>query len=138
MKLSDFYFADKHAEGRRMPILLPSGEDSGEWLQVMGPDCDAAVRAGRAFVSANFALKEQLEELDAKCKAKNDWTEYNAKYNWMAEDLNQQLAVEVVTGWSFDDAFSKEALAALLGQYRGLAEEVVKYHTKLREELSVK
>ena len=47
MRLSDFYFADKHAEGRRMAILMPSGEDSGEWLQVMGPDCDVAVRAGR-------------------------------------------------------------------------------------------
>ena len=70
MKLSDFYFAEKHQKGTVMPIPLPNGKDSGEWLQVVGPDCDAAVRAGRAYTRAVYALKDSLSELDDQCKEK--------------------------------------------------------------------
>lgn len=49
-----------------MPILLPNGEDSGEWLNVVNPDADAAVKAGRAFIIAyrrGLARFEELEKL---------------------------------------------------------------------------
>lgn len=138
MKLSDFYFADRHAAGTKMPILLPSGEDSGEWLQVMGPDCDAAIMAGRAYAAAYRAHQDELAPLEAKCKAKEDWTEYNEQINYRAEDLNKQLAEEIVIGWSFSDPFSKEALRELLVQYRGLAQAVGKHHAESRAVLSAK
>lgn len=138
LSLRDFYFADKHAQGTRMPILLPSGEYSGEWLQVMGPDCDAAIKAGRAYTSAYRAIQSELSELDAQCKEKNDWTAYNEQIGWRTEELNKQLAAEIVTGWSFDDEFSKDSLASLLEQYRGLAEAIAKHHTDSRAELSAK
>lgn len=130
MKLSDFYFADRHAEGSRMPILLPSGEDSGEWLQVVGPDCDQAIRAGRAYTAAVRRVDEELAPLDKECEAINNWSRYNDELGYRIEDLNKQLAAELVTGWSFDDAFSKEALAELLHQYRGLANAIAEHHTK--------
>lgn len=138
MNLKDFYFADRHAEGSKMPILLPNGEDSGEWLQVMGPDCDAAIQAGRAYTAAYRAAQDELAPLEAKCKAKEDWTEYNEQINYRAEELNKQLAVEIVIDWSFSDAFTKDAVRELLDQYRGLAQAIGKHHTESRAALSVK
>lgn len=138
MNLKDFYFADRHAEGSKMPILLPNGEDSGEWLQVMGPDCDAAIQAGRAYTAAYRAAQDELTPLEAKCKAKEDWTEYNEQINYRAEELNKQLAVEIVTGWSFSDAFTKDAVRELLNQYRGLAQAIGRHHTESRAALSAK
>lgn len=138
MKLTDFYFADKNEAGTMMPILLPSGEDSGEWLQVMGPDCDAAIKAGREYTTEYRRLQDSLSELDAKCKEKGDWTEYNEQLNYGVEPLNIALAVKIVTGWSFEDEFSKEAVHKLLTQYRGLAEAVAKHHTASRAELAKK
>ena len=138
MKLSDFYFADRHAEGTKMPILLPSGEDSGEWLQVVGPDCDQAVIAGRAYTAAVRKVDDDLRPLEKECEAIENYAKYNDQRGYLLEDLNSQLAAEIVTGWSFDDEFSKESLIALLKQYRGLAQAIAAHHVQSREELSAK
>ena len=135
MKLTDFYFADKNEAGTKMPILLPSGEDSGEWLQVMGPDCDAAIKAARAYTSAYRRLQDQLSDLDKACKEKDDWTEYNEQLNYLVVHLNNEMACEVVCGWSFDDILTKESAAELFYQYRGLSDAVLKHHTASRAEL---
>ena len=138
MQLKDFFYADKHAAGTIMPILLPTGEDSGEWLRVIGPACDDGVRAGRDYHRAYLAVKEELAPLDAECKAKEDWTRYNAEYNWKADELNDALALAVVTGWSMDNEFSKEALAELLKQYKGLGTLVAKHFNDSRKSLAEK
>lgn len=143
MRLEDFYFADKHEAGSRMPIMLPSGKDSGEWLQVRGPDCDEAIKAGRAYTMAIRELDDRLSALEAKCKAKDDYTEWNEQRGWAIEPLNKQLAVALVTGWSFDNdgvpqPFTAAAFEALLNQVRGLAEQVSAHHVKSRDELNAK
>lgn len=138
MKLKDFYYADKHRAGTLMAIPLPSGEDSGEWLQVMGPDCDEAIQAGRAYTAAYRAAQAELEPLLDKCKEREDYTEYNERHSNAVEDLNRQLAGELIVGWSFDDPFSKQGAIELLAQYRGLADLVAKHYTKSREVLAGK
>lgn len=138
MELKDFFFADKHAAGTVMPILLPSGEDSGEWLRVIGPACDDGVRAGRDFHRAYSAIREELAQLDTECKEKNDWTRYNAEMNWRADELNDALALAVVTGWSFDEPFSKDAFETLLKQYKGLGTMVASHFHESRKSLSEK
>jgi hypothetical protein len=138
MELKDFFYADKHAAGTVMPIPLPSGEDSGEWLRVIGPACDEGVKAGRDYSRAYQAIREQLAPLDAKGKELNDWTEYNTEMNWKADELNDALALAVVTGWSMDDEFSKEALAELLKQFKGLGTVVAKHYHESRKSLAEK
>ena len=138
MELKDFFFADKHAAGTIMPIPLPNGEDSGEWLRVVGPASDVGVQAGRDYHRAYFAVKEELAPLDAECKEKNDWTRYNAEYNWKADELNDALAVAVVIDWSFDEPFSKDALQKLLNEYKGLGTIVAKHFNDSRKSLSEK
>lgn len=138
MKLSDFYFADRHAEGTRMAIKLPSGEDSGEWLQVIGPDCDAAIQAGRAYTAAVRKVDDDLLPLEKECEAVKNYAKYNDQRGYLVEDLNRQLAEKLVIGWSFTDPFTPENLANLLKQYRGLSEAIAKHHTESREALSAK
>lgn len=138
MNLKDFYFADRHAAGTKMPILLPSGEDSGEWLQVRGPDCDEAIKAGRAFTAAVRQIDVDLSALEKECEATKDYTRWNEQRGWRTEDLYQQLAVELICGWSFDDDYTPAAVAELLRQYRGLAEAVAKHHAESRAALSAK
>lgn len=138
MKLSDFFYADQHAAGTLMKIPLPSGKDSGEWLRVIGPACDAGVKAARDYARAYTAVKEELVPLDAECAAKNDWTKYNTEMNWRADELNDALAEVVVIGWSFDDDFTKEALANLIRQYKGLSTAVAKHFHESRKSLTEK
>lgn len=138
MELKDFFFAGKHAAGTIMPIPLPSGEDSGEWLRVIGPACDDGVKAGRDYSRAYTAIREELEPLDAKCKEMNDWSSYNAEMNWKADELNDALAVATVIGWSFDEPFSKDALQKLLSEYKGLGTMVAKHFNDSRKSLAEK
>lgn len=138
MELKDFFFADKHATGTIMPIPLPNGEDSGEWLRVIGPACDDGVKAGRDYSRAYTAIREELAPLDVKCKEMNDWSSYNAEMNWKADELNDALAVATVIGWSFDEPFSKDALQKLLREYKGLGTVVAKHFNDSRKSLAEK
>lgn len=138
MELKDFYFEDKAQTGARMPILLPDGTDSGEWLNIVGPEADAAVKAGRAFLFAYRAKVAELEPLQKKCKKQEDFTEYNVLLNDACTELNRQLAAEIVNGWSFDEPFSKEALENLLKQYRTLGNQVADFNAKQRKQLQEK
>lgn len=138
MELKDFFFADKHAAGTIMPIPLPNGEDSGEWLRVIGPACDDGVKAGRDYARAYTAIREELAPLDAKCKEMSYWSSYNAEMNWKADELNDALAVATVIGWSFDEPFSKDALQKLLNEYKGLGTVVAKHFNDSRKSLAEK
>lgn len=138
LKLSDFYFADKHAAGSRMPILLPSGEDSGEWLQIRGPDCDDSVKASRAYTRALFAVDDQLAGLKAEAEATKNWYEYNVAKEDNTRELNIEFICEIVMGWSLDEDFNKGNLRVLLVQFPGLIDQVTRHHAAMREELSAK
>jgi len=134
MKLSDFYFEDKAQIGARMPIPLPDGTDSGEWLNIVGPEADAAIKAGRAFWFAYTVTRAELEHL----RDDGENIQYIAALNDACTDLNREYALELVNGWSFDEPFTKEALAGLLSQYRTLGNHVADFHSKQRQELQAK
>lgn len=138
LKLSDFYFADKHAAGSKMPIVLPSGEDSGEWLQVRGPDCDDSVKASRAYTRALFAVDDQLAGLKSEAETSKNWYNYNVAKEDNTRDLNIEFISEIVIGWSLDEEFNHENLRCLLLQFPGLIDQVTRHHAAMREELSAK
>lgn len=138
MQLSDFYFEDKAQIGNRMPIPLPDGTDSGEWLNVISAGADTAVKAGRAFAFKYKAAVESLKSLEAKAKKSKDFTEYNIALGEACEVLNRQLSADIVNGWSFDEPFTKEALVKLLDQYKALGTLVVDFYRTQRDELQAK
>lgn len=132
MNLKDFYFEEKAQIGEHMPIMLPNGSDSGEWLNVISPSADAAVKAGRAFLFEYQAKAAELEPF------KEDKTKYAVLMNDACGELNQQMALEIVNGWSFSEPFSKDALLALLNQYLALGNMVADFHAKQRQSLQEK
>ncbi|AGF87725.1 MULTISPECIES: phage tail assembly chaperone [Gammaproteobacteria] len=138
MKLSDFYYEAEAEKGTRMPIPLKDGTDSGEWLNVVSPEADVAVRAMRAFILAYRTAAGRLKPLRDKCEELKDFSEYNLKLEDAAGELNRQLALELVNGWSLDDEFTKENLETLLTQYKRLAEHVVVFHHEQLRQLQEK
>ena len=138
MQLSDFFFKDKAEVGTRMPIMLPDGTDSGEWLNIIDPEADAAVKASRAFVFAYRAATAELEPLRKKCEASGDFAEYNISVADAALELNRALACELVNAWSFTEPFNRENLQKLLEQYGALANQVADAHAARRKELEAK
>lgn len=132
MELKDFYFEEKAQVGSRMPIMLPDGTDSGEWLNVVSPEADIAIKAGRAFLFSYQAKVEELEPL------KDDKTKYAVLMNDACEEFNRHLALAVVNGWSFSEPFSREALEGLLSQYRALGNMVAEFQANQRKELDAK
>ena len=136
MQLRDFYFKDKAVVGTHMAIPQPDGSDSGEWLNVMLPAADEVEQANRAFFAAYQAVIKELEPL----KESGDQVSYAIQVNDACARLNDEMALEIVNGWSFIDAetgeaepFTKEALATLLSQYKGLGNMVAAFMATLRE-----
>lgn len=143
MKLKDFYFEEKAQIGSRMNILLPDGSDSGEWLNIISPEADAAVRAGRAFLFAYQAKASELEHLKGPEEIdehgrKTYGVEYALALNDACTDLNRQLAAEIINGWSFEEPFSKEAVQELLEQYPALGNMVAGFQADQRRNLDQK
>lgn len=138
MKLTDFYFEDKALIGSRMAIMLPDGTDSGEWLNIVGPESDIAVKAGRAFLFAYRHKVNELSPIESKCKESGDFIEYNIAMNEASSELNKQMASEIVNGWSFTEEFSKEALSFLLDQYNALGTHIADFHNAQRKALQEK
>ncbi len=143
MKLTDFYFEEKAQVGNRMPILLPEGTDSGEWLNIVSPEADAAVKAGRAFMFAYSSRLNDLEKLKGPEETgpdgrKSYGLEYTLALGEMSLELNRQLAAEIINGWSFDEPFIKEGVKTLLQQYLALGNQVADFHFRGRAELDAK
>lgn len=132
MELKDFYFEDKAMIGERMPIRLPDGTDSGEWLNVISPTADVAMRAGRDFMFAYQAKVAELEPL------KEDKTKYAILLNDFCNDINRQMAASIVNGWSFSEPFTREAFMQLLTQYSSLGNMVAEFQADQRKKMQEK
>lgn len=108
MKPSDFYTVPKSESGIQVPIPLPQGGDSTEWVRVIGLD-------SLAFAQASSDLNKAL----AEAKAITDERERDEFSNRKWRDYVSKLIV----GWSFDEPFTPEAVdefiknAPRVGQY---------------------
>lgn len=138
LKLSDFFFKEKHEDGTRMQIPLLDGAPSGEWLNILGPESDEGIKCGRAFVLAHRAISEKYKDMREAASESGDWTEYNINTAEEAHNLQIDFALNIVSGWSFTEEFSKESLGLLLDQYRALPEMISAHHRKTAELLSEK
>lgn len=138
LKLSDFYFKDKHTDGTRMPIILPNGEDSGEWLVVVGPESDIGIKNSRAFTAALRIMTAQYKDLHEKAIIEKDFTEYNLATADELLDLQMQFAANMVKGWSLEEEFTPKALDTLLHQYKALTGMIAAHHQKTNDILTEK
>lgn len=109
MKPSDFFTRSRANEGERMPLSLPDGTPTDQWLMIRGVDSDefrAALDEHRRAILANAAIKDEAER---------------AEQNRIA---GLKLHCALVMGWSFDTEFTQEALQEFLTEAPHLAIEV--------------
>jgi len=97
MKPSDFYTKEAHSTAQKLPLFTPDGKETKEYLLVIGSDSDAVRKAKSLSMQKAMVL---------------------AKSNSMTDSTQDELALDIicahVTGWSFKQKFSEEALREFL------------------------
>lgn len=100
-----------------MPLPLPNGENSKEWLLVVGPD-------STAFAAAAAKLNRDL----ARCRQVQDEKEREQASAEAMLDYEQALVV----GWSFEEPFAPEAVREFLRNAPRVAAQVTHLATDVR------
>ncbi len=116
MKPSDFFTRAKANEGERMPLSLPDGTATDEWLLIRGVDSDefrAALDDFRRDLLAYASIKDEAEKAGK------------------TEQARLRLNAALVIGWSFE-AFSEEALLEFLRESPYIAAEVDRFASDRR------
>lgn len=99
MKPSDFFTRPHANKGAKMELVDPlTGKPSGEYLTVLGLESDA-------FHSALTAKRKRSLEILALSPEEREAAE---------EDNDLTLFTALVTGWSFKEDFTEDALKSLL------------------------
>ena len=117
MKPSDFFTRAKANEGERMPISLPDGTPTDEWLQIRGVDSDqfrVALDDFRRELLAIASLKDETEKADR------------------TEVARLALNAALIIGWSFDAEFSDVALMEFLRESPYITAEVDRFASDRR------
>lgn len=100
LKPSDFFTRSQSNKGVKMPLKNPATkQDSGEWLHVIGFDSDPFQKALANRQRRNLEIL-QIPEGEEREAARE------------AEEID--LVAVLVTGWSFDEPFTPEALREFL------------------------
>jgi hypothetical protein len=108
--LADFFTLPALEAGKKLPLTLPDGTETEHYLIVIGSDAPAARRR----------LLELSREDRSRDKSKMSDDEL-----YDIETANTiKYRSSLVTGWSFDTPFSKEAVSELLAQNPGLSQEI--------------
>lgn len=98
MKPSDFYTVPRSEAGLRVPLVLPDGKESGEWLLVIGPD-------SRAYARAHQDMLRRYAELGG---VTGDGREAEA------EAILLDYRAALVIAWSFDEPCTPAAVREFL------------------------
>jgi len=99
MKPTDFYTRPLSEAGIRVPLLLPDGSDSGEWLHVCGPD-SAPYAVAQQKLLRRIAELGSLEDDKAKEEAAND--------------ILADSRAPLILAWSFAEKLTPESAREFL------------------------
>lgn len=112
MKLTDFYTRDRANQGERMPLALPDGTPTDQYLVIRGADSDtvrAAIDDFRRDLLRLSAVEDKAERTTGESQARI------------------RLTSAMVAGWSFDEPFTDAALAELLREAPYIADQVQRF-----------
>ena len=122
MNLADLFNAAS-SSANSFEVLKSDGTPSGHRITLKAhTDKDvilASARYNRVLMSMLERFYSDNAELKAECEEAKNFTEYNLKLDFELQELRQAFAAELVSGWDFDNAFSKEELAKVLGAFIG-------------------
>jgi hypothetical protein len=117
MKPSDFFTRDRANKGEKLPLSLPDGSPTDEYLNVRGVDSDQfreAVNEYRRELIGYAAIKDESE------RARK------------SEQARIKLMCALVIGWSFEAELTQEALAELFSEAPHIADEADKFASDRR------
>lgn len=109
-ELSDFFTLATIEKGRKLPLTLPDGTKTDHYLLVIGSDAPAARR--------------KLLELGREGRDRDESKLTMDEIYDISSAGTIKYRSALVIGWSFDAPFSADAVAELLTQNPGLAQEV--------------
>lgn len=115
--IKDFYTRENANEGIKVPLFLPSGEESEHYLVVAGHDSDR-FREKETEIIRRFAKKIASEGEDFKSDD--------------AYDQNDQLELlaSLILDWSFDEELTEESAIEMLREAPQIAQQVNALSTK--------
>ena len=90
--------ADIANQGIKVPLYDPLGEDSGQWIQVVGKDSDI-YRSGRTELSRLAFDNSELEKEEAEA---------------IFDETVIKVLAECIIDWSFDEEATLDERASLL------------------------
>lgn len=117
MKPSDFFTRAKANEGERMPLSLPDGTPTDEWLLIRGVDSDqfrSALDDFRRDLLTFASVKDEQEKADK------------------TEQARLKLNAALIIGWSFEAEFSESALLEFLRESPYITAEVDRFASDRR------
>src|SRR6266705_5659114 len=118
MKATDFYTVPKSEAGVAVPLLDSKGEDSGEWLTVIGLD-------SKKYAKASAVLNRELAAMNVALPANKP---ENAEARDMKSDeLMLDYVTQLVVGWSFDDVCTPASLREFLSNAPGILYQIPNY-----------
>lgn len=106
---SDFFTRTKANEGVKMPLSLPDGTPTDEYLIIRGVDSDVYRKANdkRMRRAIEISKIEDDEEREAALK-----------------ELTTETLVSLVAGWSFEEECTPEAVRELLYEAPHIADAI--------------
>jgi hypothetical protein len=107
--IKQFYTRKISNEGVKMPLVLPDGTETKEWLLIRGVDSDD-------FRIAEASSKRAAMELSS---IKDDKERYKA-----IEAVKIKFIAAIVAGWSFKREFTLDAVIELLTEAPQIAESI--------------
>ena len=110
--IDNFFTQSLNAAGSKLPLTLPDGTETGEYLVVMGYHADEAVECREAGRLASEQLDHDLKDFDEGSKEYVNLQEYGLT------EIHTSLARELVFDWSFGD-FDQDTLDRLLAENKG-------------------
>lgn len=108
MKLTDLYTRDRANAGRRIPLPLPDGSPSGEFLTILHPDSDTFRRKRSDILSAAALLKDVPDDERRRLR----------------DRAQVELMACLITGWTLEDPYSEQAAIDLLSNAPYLADVI--------------
>ena len=122
MNLADLFNATK-SSANSFDVLKSDGSPSGHRITLKAHTDKDVILASARYNRELMVMLERFDadnaELKAECDAAKNFTEYNLKLDFELQELRQAFAAELVSGWDFDNAFSKEELVKVLAAFTG-------------------
>ena len=144
MNLSDLC-SQVTASENRFEVVKSDGSKSGHRITLKSHTDKDVILASARYNRVLKALLDQFEsdnaELKAECEKVKDFTEFNFKLDFALQELRQAFAAELVCGWDFDNAFSKEELVKVLAAFTGehaLAKQILDAYNGMVESAAKK